>query len=175
MATLMKNSQPTIQSTENRTIQTACLTTLYSIVAGDCIQEESVLSNNNHHHEEDFDLPSTEVASVWFYSNLTVLLISLCGILGLAVIPIMQKKYYQKLLQFLVALAVGTLAGDALLHLLPHAMSPGHEGHGGRNEHDEYMWKGFTAMVGLMFFFVMERVILFVSRWRKMRQLRQVR
>lgn len=153
------------------------MATLYSIVAGDCIQDEAHLSSSNHHnHEEDFEFVSAEVASVWFYSNLAVLLISLCGILGLAVIPIMQKRYYQQLLQFLVALAVGTLAGDALLHLLPHAMSPSNEGHsnGARNEHDECMWKGFTAMVGLMFFFVMERVILFVSKWRKMRQLRQV-
>lgn len=178
MASLTNDSQSATESTQNRTTQTACLATLYSIVAGDCMQDDLAL-NSNHNHDEDFELRDAEVASVWFYSNLAVLLISLCGILGLAVIPIMQKKYYQQLLQFLVALAVGTLAGDALLHLLPHAMSPssGHEGHshGARSEHDECMWKGFTAMVGLMFFFVMERVILFVSRWRKIKQLKQVK
>ena len=58
--------------------------------------------------------------SVWLYSTLSIIVISLCGLLGVAVIPVMQKVYYQQLLQFLVALAVGTLCGDALLHLLPH-------------------------------------------------------
>lgn len=172
MDSLVNNSQSIAQTPQNRTIQTACLANLYSIVAGDCIQEDL-----KHHHDHNEFTTTTDVTSVWFYSNLAVLLISLCGILGLAVIPIMQKKYYQQLLQFLVALAVGTLAGDALLHLLPHAMSPEREvhSHGARGEHDENMWKGFTAMVGLMFFFVMERVILFVARWRKGQQLRQVR
>lgn len=169
--TLVNGSQSTL---ENRTVQSACLATLYSIVAGDCIHEEL---QHHHNHEEQYVFTTSDVASVWFYSNLAVLLISLCGILGLAVIPIMQKRYYQQLLQFLVALAVGTLAGDALLHLLPHAMSPGNEGHSHSSigDHDENMWKGFTAMIGLMFFFVMERVILFVARWRKRRQLRQVK
>lgn len=57
---------------------------------------------------------------VWLYSVLSILGISLCGLLGVAVIPFMDKNYYQDIIQFLVALAVGTLAGDALLHLLPH-------------------------------------------------------
>lgn len=77
----------------------------------------------------------------------------------------MQKKFYKPLLQFLVALAVGTLAGDALLHLLPHAMTSGHHHH--HEESHENMWKGFVAMLGLILFFVMERFIPLVHRWRK--------
>lgn len=57
---------------------------------------------------------------VWLYSTLSLVGISLCGLLGVAVIPIMEKHFYHHVLQFLVALAVGTLCGDALLHLLPH-------------------------------------------------------
>lgn len=81
----------------------------------------------------------------------------------------MQKKFYKPLLQFLVALAVGTLAGDALLHLLPHAMSSGgghNHGHGHVENH-ENMWKGFVAMLGLILFFIMERFIPLVHRWGK--------
>lgn len=58
--------------------------------------------------------------TVWVYATLSILGTSLCGLLGVAVIPCMEKQYYNSILQFLVALAVGTLAGDALLHLLPH-------------------------------------------------------
>lgn len=57
---------------------------------------------------------------MWLYSTISILIISLCGLLGVAVIPVMGKIYYHQLLQFLVALAVGTLCGDALIHLLPH-------------------------------------------------------
>ncbi|CAB0036867.1 unnamed protein product [Trichogramma brassicae] len=57
---------------------------------------------------------------VWVYSTVSILIISLCGLLGVAVIPVMGKSYYQQLIQFLVALAVGTLCGDAFIHLIPH-------------------------------------------------------
>ena len=60
------------------------------------------------------------VFSVWGFSAIAVVVISLVGLLGVAVIPIMQKVFYNHMLQFLVALAVGALSGDALLHLLPH-------------------------------------------------------
>ena len=58
--------------------------------------------------------------SVWGFSCLSVVITSLVGLLGVAVIPIMHKVFYNHLLQFLVALAVGALSGDALLHLIPH-------------------------------------------------------
>ena len=37
------------------------------------------------------------------------------------VLPALRRsRYYDKLNHFLLSLAVGTLAGDALIHLLPH-------------------------------------------------------
>lgn len=52
--------------------------------------------------------------------------ISLVGLLSVAMVPVMQKVFFNQLIQFLVALAIGSLTGDALLHLIPHVS--GHRG-----------------------------------------------
>lgn len=88
----------------------------------------------------------------------------------------MHKTYYNHLLQFLVALAVGTLCGDALLHLMPHAMSPLEDDHSHgtavevRHSHDDGMWKGLAAMMGVVFFYFTEKGLTVVVEWRKRRQ-----
>lgn len=154
------------QEINNTTFHTICPALLYPFLSN-CHE-----NNDFHVHDlnvvEDDD-PTTPV-SIWLYSIGAVILISACGILSLLIIPVMQNRFYKPLIQFLVALAVGTLAGDALLHLLPHAMISNHNHHHDHQHNNENMWKGFVAMMGLTFFFVMEKVILFVGKWRKGRQ-----
>ena len=58
--------------------------------------------------------------TVWGYSILAVSIISIAGLACVAVIPVMRRFYFDETLGFLVAMAVGTLTGDALLHLVPH-------------------------------------------------------
>lgn len=58
--------------------------------------------------------------SVWGYGFLSITVISLTSLLAIAVIPLMRHSIYKRIMSFLVALAVGTLSGDALLHLIPH-------------------------------------------------------
>ena len=60
---------------------------------------------------------------VWGYAILAVTIISLVGLVSVAIIPAMQKVFYNHLLQFFVSLAIGSLTGDALLHLIPHVSS----------------------------------------------------
>ena len=61
------------------------------------------------------------VWSVWISAIVAVTVISLVGLVAIVLIPVMSRRsFYNHLLHFLVAVAIATLTGDALLHLLPH-------------------------------------------------------
>jgi len=130
---------------------------------------------HSHSHSTNHQLPD-DTSAVWLYSTLSIIIISLCGLLGVAVIPVMQLVFYHQLLQFLVALAVGTLCGDALLHLLPHAMMATHSHshtdlpEGSDDSHDANIWRGLVAMLGVVFFYFTEKCLTMVAECRKKRQ-----
>ncbi|GFY71374.1 zinc transporter ZIP10 [Trichonephila inaurata madagascariensis] len=141
--------------------------------------EEQEPSANYHQHH-----PSNErhiSGTVWLYASLAVVLISLCGLISVAVIPIMQKWFYHTLLQFLVGLAVGSLSGDGLLHLMPHAILDGEKSHDhskdNHHHHEEdhtdpsmemkAIWKGLAALCGIFLFFVAERLLGALAAYRR--------
>ncbi|XP_058806546.1 zinc transporter foi isoform X2 [Phymastichus coffea] len=166
-----------------------CPALIYQLVeqtTSGCIQVDDITVINHGNvgtAMESSNDRTRNMFQVWVYSTVSILIISLCGLLGVAVIPMMSKSYYHQLLQFLVALAVGTLCGDALIHLLPHAMMS-HHSHSHDNshthlsvshsqdEHNTNMWKGFVAMIGLVIFFFTEKVLNIISEWRRYNQSR---
>ncbi|CAK1593480.1 unnamed protein product [Parnassius mnemosyne] len=166
------------------TLQAICPILLYQKLANTsierlgCVKELNLPNRRSDKKLKPFENAYTKnMFAVWLYSSLSITAISACGLLGVAVIPIMHKTYYNHILQFLVALAVGTLCGDALLHLMPHAMSPmehDHDHEGGALEvktaHDDGMWKGLAAMLGVVFFYFTEKGLTVVVEWRKRRQ-----
>lgn len=98
---------------------------------------------------------SPSPAEVWGYGFLFVTIINLSSLVGVAIIPLMKKKFYELLLMSLVSLAVGVLCGSALLFLIPDAL--------GLAEIPEvkntYVWKAMAVVGGIYMFFLVERFL----------------
>ncbi|XP_014851570.1 PREDICTED: zinc transporter ZIP10-like [Poecilia mexicana] len=94
-----------------------CPALLYQIDSRVCIR---------HYHQMEVEQEALQPISsgwVWLWGFVSITIISLLSLLGVVLVPILKQSCFKFLLTFLVALAVGTLSGDALLHLLPHVSS----------------------------------------------------
>jgi len=124
-----------------------------------------------HYHKRfpEFKFPEPEPsdAEKWGYG---VLAITICSALSLTVIimiPCLEQSYYDKVMAFLVALAVGTLCGDALLHLIPHAFIEGANNAAGlqvseeqeEKQHKSQVYRAMIVMAGVYMFFVVEQLM----------------
>ncbi|XP_022109144.1 zinc transporter ZIP10-like [Acanthaster planci] len=133
---------------------------------------------------------SNLAAHIWGYGIAAITLISLASITCILVVPCMQHypHVYHRLLSFLVAMAVGTLAGDAMMHLIPHSLGihvhdenkPLIEGGGDGHAHgapeaekqqaNNAVWKGFFVLMGIFLFFIIEQLMAFCQQARKNRK-----
>ncbi|XP_037701511.1 zinc transporter ZIP5 isoform X2 [Choloepus didactylus] len=121
-----------------------CPALLYQIDSRVCIQAPA-------------PAPPGDLLSALVHSALAVLLLSLPAPLSLLLLRLLGPRLLQPLLGFLGALAVGTLCGDALLHLLPHAQGGQHAGPGGQPEED--LGPGLSVLGGLFLLFVLENTL----------------
>ncbi|KAJ8370067.1 hypothetical protein SKAU_G00100950 [Synaphobranchus kaupii] len=86
------------------------------------------------------------------WASLALAVISLPSLLALALVPLVPPSHLQTLLCPMVALAIGTLCGDALLHLLPHVgldLTPSPSS-------GDSVLKGASVLAGLYLFFLVE-------------------
>ncbi|XP_004623648.1 zinc transporter ZIP6 isoform X1 [Octodon degus] len=124
----------------------------------------------------------------WVGGFIAISIISFLSLLGVILVPLMNRVFFKFLLSFLVALAVGTLSGDALLHLLPHSHANHHHSHSHEEpsmemkrgplfshlssqniEGSSYFdstWKGLTALGGLYFMFLVEHVLTLIKQFK---------
>ncbi|KAM7355145.1 solute carrier family 39 fear-of-intimacy isoform 1-T4 [Cochliomyia hominivorax] len=123
-----------------------------------CIDKELLLEIDEH-ERKNYQHNNQDILWVWIYAFSSVFACSILGLVGVAIIPFMNSSFYKDIIQFLVALAVGTMAGDALLHLLPHSIV-------GQDERN-MIFKGLTCMVGIIFFYITENGLTMLSEWRK--------
>ncbi|KAJ0059454.1 hypothetical protein NL108_018223 [Boleophthalmus pectinirostris] len=155
-----------------------CPSLLDQLDRGACIRHGtgSRHHHGNHNHTEHSDAPAIEsrnVVTAWAGGFTSITIISLLSLLGVVLIPLMNKVFFNFLLSFLVALAVGTLSGDAFLHLIPHSLVGHHHSdefhHGDHGDHGDHMdhgddsmdgvWKGLTALGGVYFMFLIEHFL----------------
>ncbi|KAK3593913.1 hypothetical protein CHS0354_011516 [Potamilus streckersoni] len=105
-------------------------------------------------------------SEAWGFGILFVTIICLGSLMGIFVLPFMKKKVYKKILIFMVALAVGTLAGSALLFLIPEAFGMVTS----EVTHESYIWKSLVIIGGIYLFFMIERILKMVLNWREEKQ-----
>ncbi|XP_078536541.1 zinc transporter ZIP10 isoform X1 [Lissotriton helveticus] len=134
------------------------------------------------------DLPKDKSsASAWVCGLISITVISLLSLVGVILIPIINQGCFKFLLSFLVALAVGTLSGDALLHLLPHSIGGGHDhgedsssqnpsiehSHGDETEGESFLeiydpvMKGLVALAGIYLLFIVEHCLRMFKHYKE--------
>lgn len=116
-------------------------------------------------HKHYNDIP-TQV-QVWGYSFLSITVISVLSLAVIALVPCLGKSYYGLVMAFLVALAIGTLSGDAMLHLIPHAFVEG--ANAATNitisqemklkQHYSQVWRALFVLCGIYVFFLVEQMM----------------
>lgn len=91
------------------------------------------------------------MAAIWTYALLSVVIVSLISLVGVFTLTL-NRGFLQKILLYMVSLAVGGLLGDAFIHLLPAAFE----------KSGRHLGSSLLIVVGMLIFFVLEKFI----RWR---------
>nr|KAF6451133.1 solute carrier family 39 member 10 [Molossus molossus] len=162
-----------------------CPALLYQIDSRLCIEHFDKLLVEDLNKDKNM-VPEDKAnigASAWICGIISVTVISLLSLLGVILVPIINQGCFKFLLTFLVALAVGTMSGDALLHLLPHSQG-GHDhshqhahGHGHSHGHEskkfleEYdaVLKGLVALGGIYLLFIIEHCLRMFKHYKQQR------
>ncbi|XP_069108191.1 zinc transporter ZIP10-like [Argopecten irradians] len=124
-----------------------CPVILQQLVSGACVNETNIPQQQ-----------TTAIEIKYGLSTLCVFIISMCSFAGVMFVKCAHSLNRMYVMAGLLALSVGCLLGDAIIHLLPHVLAPGHhEGHdGGHNGGHGEVYKMCGALVSVYCFFLME-------------------
>ena len=116
--------------------------------------------NNKNETKNQFDNNNNKKppssGKVWGYGMLCVTIISLMSVMGVSFLPLMSKSFYDKLLTTLIGLAIGSLFGSAVFHLIPAAFSLAEFEY---FKHHEYLYNSLVIWFGVYLFFIIERIL----------------
>ncbi|CAH2224227.1 zinc transporter ZIP5 [Pelobates cultripes] len=138
-----------------------CPALLYQIDSRVCIQHNDELQTSPVNSQQS-------LLQVLGWGALAVTVVSAPSLLAIALVPLLKRHVFRYLLRFFVALAVGTLCGDALLHLLPHAQEESQ--HGGESHSIEPVLKGLTVLGGIYLLFLIENLMGLMNQRRRRRK-----
>ncbi|XP_056410902.1 zinc transporter ZIP4-like isoform X2 [Hyla sarda] len=131
-------------------------------IGSSLIQQQLIgLCPDDHQHQDPDGQLTT--AQKYLYGSIANLVVCLCSLFGIVVLLCTTcSAAYQYVIQFFVSLAVGSLTGDAILHLIPQFL--GLHSHGDTEDHahnDEdaqsHTWKLLVVLGGLYSFFLLEK------------------
>ncbi|KFM82264.1 Zinc transporter ZIP14, partial [Stegodyphus mimosarum] len=107
-------------------------------------------------------------AAVWGYGLLFVTIISCCSLVGVIILPLLSKNIYQVVLMLFEGLAVGSLVGSSLFHLIPQTFRLL-----GQDKEHNYLWRSLLIFGGIYLFYVSERFMKIVMDIKKQRKLKK--
>ncbi|XP_078086295.1 zinc transporter ZIP4 [Mustelus asterias] len=105
-------------------------------------------------------------AEKYIYGSIATLVVSLCALLGIVIVLCTScTNAYQYIIQGFVSLAVGSLTGDAVLHLIPSFLGlHSHTGDHDEHESSTHIWKLLAVLGGIYVFFLLEKIfIIFIK------------
>nr|XP_033790819.1 zinc transporter ZIP4 isoform X1 [Geotrypetes seraphini] len=127
------------------------------------IQQQLSTACRATHSNPDSERKLT-TAEKYIYGSIATFIICIMAVFGIVILLCTScTSVYQYVIQLFVSMAVGSLTGDAFLHLIPqflglhsHSHDHSHEEHEGEDR--TYTWKLLAALGGLYAFFVLEKI-----------------
>lgn len=107
-------------------------------------------------------------SAVWGYGLLFVTVISCCSLVGVVILPLLSKTIYHTVLMLFEGLAVGSLAGSSLFHLIPQTFQLI-----GQDAEHGYLWKSLIIFGGIYLFYLSERFMKIITDVRKRKKKKQ--
>ncbi|XP_014002240.2 zinc transporter ZIP10 [Salmo salar] len=139
-----------------------CPALLYQIESGVCLRHPET-------HSAESERSVTFLKALG-WSSLALVVISLPSLLALSLVPLLPPSRLHSFLCPMTALAVGTLCGDALLHLLPHAKTGPHSNH---SEEQDSILKGLCVLGGCYLLFIFESLLGLRTHYKKAKRKEQ--
>lgn len=133
------------------------------------LHDEHCIDERENHINEVKAKSRPSTGAVWGFGLLFVTIISFCSLVGVAILPFLTQSSYDMILTLFEGLAVGSLVGSAIFHLIPQAFNL----LGEDSEHG-YLWKALIIFGGIYLFYCSERLMKIVVEYRRKKKLRDM-